>query len=154
MSKSDRAGVIAPPPLIYGGFMLAGWLLELWRPTAVLSAPLWPRVGIALIVLALAIVLIAVVQFVRARTSPEPWKPTTAIVQTGLFRLSRNPMYLAGAILQAGVGLVLGSLWILASLAPTLVVIHYGVIRREEAYLTRKFGEPYRAYLARVPRWL
>ena len=157
MSKKaakDRAGVIAPPPLIFVVFMILGWLAELRLPTTVLTGPLWGRIGIGLIVPAVVIVLIAVVQFWRARTSPEPWRPTTAIVETGLFRYSRNPMYLAGALVHVGIALLLGSLWIAASLLPALVVLHYGVIRREEIYLTRKFGDAYRSYLARVPRWL
>jgi protein-S-isoprenylcysteine O-methyltransferase Ste14 len=157
MSKKaakDHAGVIAPPPLIFVVFMVLGWPLEFWRPTTVLTGPLWSRIGIGLIVLAVLIIFIAGFQFWRARTSPEPWRPTTAIVETGLFRYSRNPMYLAGALFHIGVALLLGSLWVAVSLLPALVVLHYGVIRREEIYLTRKFGDAYRSYLARVPRWL
>ena len=153
-AAKDRAGVIAPPPLIFVVFILMGWLLEFALPTEVLTGPLWGRIGIGLVVLAALIVLIAVLQFWRARTSPEPWRPTTAIVDTGLFRYSRNPMYLAGALCHVGIALLLGSLWIVASLVPALVVMHYGVIRREETYLTGKFGDAYRSYLARVPRWL
>jgi protein-S-isoprenylcysteine O-methyltransferase Ste14 len=153
-AAKDRAGVIAPPPLIFVVFILLGWLLEFRLPTTVLTGPLWARIGIGLIVLAALIILIAVLQFRRARTSPEPWRPTTAIVDTGLFRYSRNPMYLAAALFHVGIALVLGSLWIVAGLVPALVVLHYGVIRREEVYLTRKFGDAYRSYLARVPRWL
>jgi protein-S-isoprenylcysteine O-methyltransferase Ste14 len=81
-------------------------------------------------------------------------KPTTALVTEGPFRYSRNPIYLALTLLYVGVALLINALWILLLIVPVLLVIRYGVIAREEAYLTRKFGDTYRQYTARVQRWL
>jgi len=81
-------------------------------------------------------------------------KPTTALVTEGPFRYSRNPIYLALTLLYVGVALLINALWILLLVVPAVLVLRYGVIAREEAYLTRKFGEAYRQYMAQVRRWL
>jgi protein-S-isoprenylcysteine O-methyltransferase Ste14 len=81
-------------------------------------------------------------------------KPTTALVTEGPFRYSRNPSYVALTLLYVGVALLINALWILLLVVPALVVLRYGVIAREEAYLTRKFGEAYRQYTTQVRRWL
>jgi protein-S-isoprenylcysteine O-methyltransferase Ste14 len=90
----------------------------------------------------------------RAHTPVDPLKPTTALVTEGPFRYSRNPIYLALTLLYLGVALLINALWILLLVVPVLVVICYGVIAREEAYLARKFGDAYRQYTAQVRRWL
>ena len=90
----------------------------------------------------------------RAHTSVDPMKPTTALVTEGAFRYSRNPIYVALTLLYVGVALLINALWILLLVVPALVVLRYGVIAREEAYLTRKFGDAYRQYTAQVRRWL
>jgi protein-S-isoprenylcysteine O-methyltransferase Ste14 len=90
----------------------------------------------------------------RAHTPVDPLKPTTALVTEGPFRYSRNPIYVALTLLYVGVALLVNVWWILLLVVPVLLVIRYGVIAREEAYLTRKFGEAYRQYTAQVRRWL
>ena len=151
--KTDRPGVIAPPPLIYLVFILIGVGLELVWPTAL--APIWARwpVGGSLIVIGIIIVVTVFRRFRQAGTNIEPYKPTTAIVTDGLFRFSRNPVYVAGAAAHFGIAIAADSLWILELLLPALLVIRYGVIAREERYLEAKFGEEYLAYKARVRRW-
>ena len=86
-------------------------------------------------------------------TNVRPDQPTLAIVTDGPFRFTRNPLYLATTGLYVAIALVVYSL-ALVLLAPMLVVLDWGVIRREERYLEAKFGEPYRVYRARVRRWL
>jgi protein-S-isoprenylcysteine O-methyltransferase Ste14 len=97
---------------------------------------------------------VAVRQFRAAGTNVETPKPATTIVTHGIYRLSRNPMYVSLTLLQAAIGVAAGSLWIVTLLAPTLAVMRYGVIAREERYMERKFGAPYLAYKASVRRWL
>jgi protein-S-isoprenylcysteine O-methyltransferase Ste14 len=80
--------------------------------------------------------------------------PTTTIVDTGPYRFTRNPIYLGMVLGLIGLAIALNSLWLLLTLVPFAVVIRYGVIAREEAYLERKFGDVYRRYRARVRRWL
>lgn len=155
-AKRDIPGVIAPPPLIFLAFLAAGWwaggLLD--EPSLGLETA-WRR-GIALALLALGLIIegAAAGRFRRARTAVEPWKPSSALVTDGIYRLTRNPIYLGFAVTYAGLAVGLDSLMALALLIPCLFIVDRFVIAREEAYLERKFGEPYRAYLGRVRRWL
>ncbi|WP_420403214.1 methyltransferase family protein [Nisaea sp.] len=153
-SVEDTAGVILPPPVILLIAILAGFGLDyLWpRP----FAPDWARyyLGPVLILSAIALAVAGERQFKRAGTSVKPWVPSTAVVTSGVFAHTRNPMYLAMVILLSGVGLLGNSLWFLATMIGFVGVMQYGVIRREEAYLERKFGAPYAAYKARVRRWI
>jgi len=87
-------------------------------------------------------------------TNVRPDQPSLAIVTDGPFRFSRNPMYLATTGLYLGLTLLVNTAWPLILLSPMLLVLHWGVIRREERYLEAKFGEPYRAYKSRVRRWV
>jgi protein-S-isoprenylcysteine O-methyltransferase Ste14 len=103
---------------------------------------------------ALALLVGALGGFQRAGTRAEPWKPSTAVVTTGVYRITRNPMYLAMALLYAAASLVLDSGISLCLLAPLLVLVRKGVIEREERYLEHKFGEDYRAYKRTVRRWI
>jgi protein-S-isoprenylcysteine O-methyltransferase Ste14 len=80
-------------------------------------------------------------------------QPTTALVTVGPFRYSRNPIYMALTLLDVGVALLINALWILLLVIPAVLVLRYGVIAREEAYLTRKFGDAYRQYTTQVRRW-
>jgi protein-S-isoprenylcysteine O-methyltransferase Ste14 len=92
--------------------------------------------------------------FKRSETSPKPHKPTRAIVTSGPFRYTRNPIYVSFTLVQLGVALWAASGWILLLLLPVLVTIRYGVIAREEDYLERKFGDEYVSYRRSVRRWL
>jgi protein-S-isoprenylcysteine O-methyltransferase Ste14 len=90
----------------------------------------------------------------RAGTNVRPDQPMLAIVTDGPFRFTRDPMYMATTGLYSAVTLLVNTLWPLVLLAPLLVLLDGGVVRREERYLEAKFGDPYRAYQARVRRWL
>ncbi|MBO6561606.1 MAG: isoprenylcysteine carboxylmethyltransferase family protein [Nisaea sp.] len=152
--EKDTAGVILPPPVILLIAVLLGFGLDyLWpRP----FAPDWARyyLGSAVILSAIALAIAGERQFKRAGTSVKPWVPSTAIVTSGVFARTRNPMYLAMVILLAGIGLLGNSLWFPVITIGFVGVMQYGVILREEAYLERKFGTPYVEYKARVRRWI
>ena len=92
--------------------------------------------------------------FKRHDTSADPKEETTAIVDTGPFRFSRNPAYLAAGALQAVLGLLLNNVWILLTIIPAMIVIQKMVVVREEAYLEDKFGDVYLDYKSRVRRWI
>ena len=93
-------------------------------------------------------------RFKEAKTNFDLRKPTTRIITTGPYRFSRNPSYVSLTMLYLGIAIAADSVWVLAGLIPTLVVMHYGVILREEEYLEAKFGEEYLRYKRSVPRWL
>ncbi len=149
----DTPGVI-PPPLIYGCALLIGLGLDWLWPNPVLPVPAQYLVGG--IVIALAGVLIAVVlrEFFRAKTSFGFRLPSSALITTGPFRYSRNPAYVSLSMLYFGFGIVVDSVWILGLGVVAVLITHYAVILCEEAYLERKFGDEYRAYVAEVRRWI
>ena len=153
----DSAGVIAPPPLIALAAVVLGlaldWLLPAYLLTVLLS---WPeRIVIAgvLIGAGAALAIPAMRGFRSAGTHVEPWKPSTALVTGGIFGWLRNPMYVGLALIVAGLGIALASDWMLVMLVPAVLLLHFGVVKREERYLEAEFGDAYRAYKERVPRY-
>jgi protein-S-isoprenylcysteine O-methyltransferase Ste14 len=152
---ADTAQVIIRPPLVWALAVIAGfalnWLMPLpFAPAAVPAG--W--LGGAVFVLALALFAWAITTITRAGSNVPTNMPTTSIVDTGPYRFTRNPIYLGMMLGLVGLAIAFDSLWLLASLVPFFLVIRYGVVAREEAYLERKFGEVYRRYRARVRRWL
>ncbi len=149
----DTPGVIPPPP-IYGCALLVGLGLDWLWPYPVL--PDLAQYWVGGVVIALSFVLIALVlrQFVRAKTSFSSHSPSSALITSGPFRYSRNPAYLSLSMLFVGIGIVVDSVWILGLGIVAVLITHYAVILREEAYLERKFGDEYRTYLVSVRRWL
>jgi protein-S-isoprenylcysteine O-methyltransferase Ste14 len=153
-SEPDSSEVRFPPPLFYVAGFLIGVGLELampidWPPTAVMVVA--ALIGIALW---LALDGAAMLLFRRARTSMVPIKPTTALVTSGPYRFTRNPMYLGMIFLYIALAFALGVIWALVVLPLVIVAVDRLVIAREEAYLARKFGQPYGDYMRRVRRWL
>jgi len=152
--RPDHADVIGPPPLLYTAALVIGAGLEWFWPTAIGLGWLPLVLGAILILAGLAIALLGALALRRAGTAIPPNRPTTELVTDGPYRWSRNPLYLALTLIYAGVGLIADDLWILMLLVPLLLLIHWGVVVREERYLEAKFGEAYRRYKERVRRWL
>ena len=154
-SSPDIPHVLAPPPLIYLLPLAATLPLGRWVPWPVLPAR-WPFVlGPLLLIAGCWLLWPSLAAFRAARTNPKPWKPSTTLVITGPYRFTRNPMYLGFTSIYLGIALWANSLWPLLALAlVVLPVMHWFVIRREERYLERTFGEPYRAYMETVRRWI
>jgi protein-S-isoprenylcysteine O-methyltransferase Ste14 len=156
MADKDVAGVIAPPPLIYLAFLLAGLAID-WVLNIVLvdgdQTPRWAGGG-ALVLLAVVIMAFGVGGFSRAGTPVPTREPTRALVTTGVHGISRNPLYISLFLFYAGLAVLANSVAALVLLLPLALVIRYGVVAREERYLERKFGDAYLAYKARVPRWI
>jgi protein-S-isoprenylcysteine O-methyltransferase Ste14 len=147
-------GVHFPPPFLYVGVFLVGLLLQMVIP--VVPLPRVPSRVVAALLLAAGFGLIAwsMGLFTRAGTSPLPMRPAAALVRSGPYRWSRNPMYLGMLLLYAGVALLFDVFWalVLTPLVPALVV--WLVIRREERYLEERFGGEYRRYQEQVRRWI
>jgi protein-S-isoprenylcysteine O-methyltransferase Ste14 len=155
---TDTAGVVARPPLIYLGYLAAGFVLNYFWPWRFIGDGLAPdiriAIGAAVAAAGIAIGVIAFIQFRRAGTAVPTWQPTTALVTGGLYRYSRNPIYVAQTLVYLGITLIGDNLWALLLIAPALMMIRYGVIAREEMYLERRFGADYSRYTMVVRRWL
>ena len=154
VTDQDTAGVVAPPPLIFLAGLVVGFALEALLPGADVPALVQWGPGGLLIVAGLGLLLSFNTSFSRKGTAVEPWKPTTAIVTTGPYRLTRNPAYLGMALTYIGIAVTSSALWVLVPLPVVLAVIDRGVIAREERYLERKFGEEYLGYKRTVRRWI
>ena len=153
-ATTDNAGVIAPPPLIYLGALGIGFGLNSIARGGSLPAPVAKPAGAALIVAGVGLLGSFVEAFRGAETPIDPYTPSTAIVTDGPYRVTRNPAYLGMALTYAGIAIVANAPWALVPLPAAIAIIDRGVIAREERYLERKFGAPYRDYKERVRRWL
>ena len=151
MSDVANLGAIRPPR-VYLAAIVTGVLLQLAMPLAFL--PRGMAAGAVFVIGAVALLWYSVALFRAAGTPVPARKPTTAIVRTGPYRFSRNPIYLAYSLCQLGIAIWLNSLWLLATLGVAVALMHFVVIRREEEYLEQRFGEEYLRYKASVRRWL
>ena len=147
-------GLKFPPPLLPVALFGCAWLAEQWAPLPISEGDALFLPGIVLLPVSLSLALIALFQFFRARTQAEPWQPTSSIIESGIFRYSRNPIYLAYCIAMLGGGLLLDSWWGIVAIAPLAWLLKVLVIRKEEIYLEAKFGDSYLDYKHRVRRWL
>jgi protein-S-isoprenylcysteine O-methyltransferase Ste14 len=151
----DTAQVMVRPPLAWGLAVIAGLALG-WRvPLPFLPADrLAGWLGATVFVLALALFAWAIVTITSGGSNVPTSRPTTTIVASGPYRFTRNPIYLGMFLGLIGLAVAFDNLWLLMMLVPFALVIRYGVVAREEAYLERKFGDVYRGYRSRVRRWL
>jgi protein-S-isoprenylcysteine O-methyltransferase Ste14 len=148
-----KLGVVRPP-LVYLASNALGLLLKLAVPLPFLPRAIATPLGASLVVLAITLAASAVAKFRMAGTPVPARKPTTAIVRTGPYRFSRNPIYLAFSLPQLSIAIRVNSLWLLATLVGAMALIHFVVIPKEEQYLERRFGSQYLKYKASVRRWL
>ena len=151
---STGAQVRLIPPVVYLTPFALMWALQQWRPWTIPGAAATNLAGLALIASSIFLMLWSFVTLTRANTTVIPWQQVSAIVATGPFRFSRNPIYLADAITYLGGSLAIHSWWPLLVVPGIVLVMRRKVIDREERYLTEQFGDAYREYQLRVRRWL
>jgi len=152
---TDTSNAAVRPPVAWLLALAAGVAADQLYPLRFVPASVpgaW--VGGAIFAIAFALAIWAIVTIRKAGTQVESYKPTTTIVANGPYRFTRNPIYLGMVLGLIGLAIAFDSLWILAMLVLFYLVIRYGVIAREDAYLARKFGDVYRGYQSRVRRWL
>jgi protein-S-isoprenylcysteine O-methyltransferase Ste14 len=145
-----------PPPayaLIIGFLM---WSLNKYFPVVHFISSPWNKIGLVLIALAFTMDLSSLFLFFKKHTTPSPFTPdnASALVTTGLYKMTRNPMYVGLLIILAGYGVWLGSLMPFVLLPVFYGLITHMQIKPEEAILEKKFGQEYLDYKSRVRRWL
>lgn len=153
-NKKDNPGVIAPPPLIFLSGLILGGIVTYFNQFPIMPGGLGVLLGNLLVLGGIAVIAIIYLQMRKAKTNIEPWKPTTKILDTGFYGYSRNPIYLGMVLIYLGVTCLANSIWFLPFLPLCLLIIHFGVILKEEKYLEDKFGEDYSDYKKRVRRWI
>jgi protein-S-isoprenylcysteine O-methyltransferase Ste14 len=155
--NTDGPNVAVFPPFAALGALVVAVALEWVAPFSLLPPPLtWiaSLLAAVLIVGSFGLAFTAITAFRRGETNVDVRKPALTLVETGPFRLTRNPMYVGMIALLLGLCLLFSLDWVIV-LAPALwAALHFGAVLREEAYLTRKFGAPYEAFLSRTRRWL
>jgi protein-S-isoprenylcysteine O-methyltransferase Ste14 len=152
----DNANVRFPPPLTYLGALLLGIFVgrALNLPGFGIQSDLKVLIGSAVMLIGAIVNFAGAGLFMRHRTAIIPHKPASRLVTTGIYRWTRNPMYLGIALLYCGLAILFDSILALLLLPFVLLIIQTQVIAKEEAYLERAFGEEYRAYKSRVGRWI
>ncbi|MGC9977203.1 MAG: isoprenylcysteine carboxylmethyltransferase family protein [Syntrophales bacterium] len=140
--------------MIYAAVFVIGLLLQKFFPIDVLPKSVRQVIAFLFTGVSAILAVWSFVCFWRARTSPFPIKPSTALVTDGPYRFTRNPIYVSLACLYVGLALWFDVFWALVLLPVVIVVVSYYTISSEERYLERKFGEEYLRYKTRVRRWL
>ena len=158
-ARPSNPGVRFPPPFLFVGGGILAWLLEAqvrrfrFVGADASTAPI-ETAGAFLIVLGIVLIGWGMLTFVRARTAILPMRPASRLVDSGPYRITRNPMYTGMSLLYLGGMLVLNWGWALVVFPVVIVLLYRLVIRREEEYLAAEFGEEYREYCRRVRRWI
>ncbi len=155
--RKDGPDILVFPPLVSVAVPLAAVALEWLLPLGILPAAGTPAIllpGLALSGLALWLAVSGAQAFKRSGTKIDPRDEALVLVTGGPYRFTRNPMYLGMVTLQLGLALTFSLDWALFGAAVVWAVLHYGVVLREETYLTDKFGKPYVKFLSERRRWL
>ena len=151
---ADRANVIASPTMTFAGLLVLGFGLDMMWPAAFLPEGWGLPLGLVVIFAAVNIKLFAAREMVRVKTHLDIRKPANDIATSGVYSVSRNPLYIGMILLNIGIGCIVNSLWIFLLSAVLAVTLKKGVVEPEEAYLEQKFGSAYIRYKATVRRWI
>ena len=150
MTSEDNPRVFVPPPLMLAAFVGVGLLID----EGPMAAGLVLAVALTLWFAGLGLIASALGLFFQSKTRPEPWRGSSFLVAAGPYRFTRNPMYLGMMLVALAAALALSSMAAAALTLVSALIVDRVVIRREEAYLTRRFGKDYQAYRQQVRRWL
>jgi protein-S-isoprenylcysteine O-methyltransferase Ste14 len=155
-NKKDHPGVYIPPPLVYALIFLAAMLIQKIIPfdNHFLDTGISMAIGFILILISMIFALPSLVKFMRTKNTLMTIKPAHSLQTRGIYSVSRNPMYVGLTLLYTGLSLVMGNWWNLILLPLLLVIVQEYIIKREEKYLTRRFGQEYLNYKLKVRRWL
>jgi protein-S-isoprenylcysteine O-methyltransferase Ste14 len=153
-ATNDHPGVIAFPPALFAGTLGLGLLIHWLVPRHPFPAPVARPIGLAVLMLSIALAGWGRATMRRVGTNIDPREPALAIATDGPFRFSRNPLYVAITLFYLGLTLLADALWPLLLLVPLLLITHFGIVLREERYLESKFGETYLRYKRQVRRWI
>jgi protein-S-isoprenylcysteine O-methyltransferase Ste14 len=153
----DRPGIVVFPPVIPISTIALGFTLQWLVPlggVARIDQPWRIAIGATVFAAGASLCIIARRSLLRRGTNVNPLQPTTALATEGIFQWTRNPIYVGGTVAMIGIAFAFALDWLLLLIGPSLLVMHFGVVRREEQYLEGKFGEEYRRYKSRVPRYV
>jgi protein-S-isoprenylcysteine O-methyltransferase Ste14 len=154
--SEDSPGIYIPPPLVYAAIFFLSILVQHTWPlsTAFFHTQTATITGIIFVIATVLVNLTAIRQFVRSKNTIVTIKPAHSLQTTGIYSRIRNPMYLGLVLLYTGLAFLTGNWWTLILLPFVVVVVNYFMIRPEEKYLERRFGQSYLEYRSKVRRWI
>lgn len=152
--KQDNAGVRIPPPTVFVVLSVTGLLLQKIMPLNMHLSEWVKYLGLGTFILTAVGLVYMIYFFKKHQTEIEPWRSTERILTSGPFRFSRNPIYLLSCGIPIGLAFGYHTYWPLIMLPPSILIVQYWAIVREEKYLEAKFGEEYLSYKSKVRRWL
>ncbi|MBA2249150.1 MAG: isoprenylcysteine carboxylmethyltransferase family protein [Chitinophagaceae bacterium] len=155
-NKKDSPGVYIPPPLFYVLVFLAAVFIQKYIPidTSVFHLPVTKIAGILLLVTSLAFLITSFRKFFQSKNTLILIKPATSLQTSGIFNISRNPMYVGLVFIFLGLTCLIGNWWNIILFPILLLIMQQYVIKKEEQYLERAFGQKYIDYKKNVRRWL
>ncbi|MGZ3938791.1 MAG: methyltransferase family protein [Flavisolibacter sp.] len=156
MNTTKHPGIYIPPPLIYVAFFLLSFLLQraIHLDNSALHATPGKIVGTLLLVVYFLLFITSMHKFLITKNTLVTIRPARSLETSGIYSLSRNPMYLSLVCLYGGLAILFGNWWTLVLLPVLILVVQLYVIRREEQYLEQAFGPEYQQYKGRVRRWI
>jgi protein-S-isoprenylcysteine O-methyltransferase Ste14 len=157
MAERDRPNLIVFPPLLLLSTIVLAFVLQWLVPLNLLVHfdQTWrTAIGGGLFIVGVVLTQIGARALLSRGTNVNPLRPAISLATGGIYRRTRNPMYLGGGPLMFGIAVVFAIDWLLLVMVPSGLILHFGIVRREEAYLERKFGAEYRRYRALSPRYL
>ena len=155
-NKKDHPGIYVPPPIVYVLTFLAAEFIQKKAPIndSLFHQLLTKIVGAGFLVIALFFLLRSLRQFFLSKNTLVTIMPTNSLQTNGIYNITRNPMYIGLAILYLGISCLIGNWWNILLFPLLLLLIQEYMIKREEKYLERRFGQVYLDYRSRVRRWL
>lgn len=152
--NNDNPGVKVPPPIILLGFGFFGVFINYLKPLTI-TGPSWLVYLGVLILIGSFLGFGYMVNFYKKNeTEIEPTKTTSKIITSGLYKYSRNPVYLISCAGPIGLGFIFMTYWAMFAFIPALIVVYYTAVKKEEQYLEKKFGQEYLEYKNKVRRWI
>ncbi|PWT70518.1 MAG: isoprenylcysteine carboxylmethyltransferase family protein [Bacteroidetes bacterium] len=154
--KKDNPKIYLPPPLIYVAIFLISLFIQKLFPLdrSFFFSDIAANLGMVFIICSVAFAIPALIQFVRTKNAFIPIKPASSLQTKGIYSITRNPMYMGLLLLYCGIAITKGNWWSLILIPLLIVIVQYFIIKREEAYLEREFGDDYSDYKKRVRRWI
>ncbi len=156
MKKKDGPGVYLPPPLLYVLIFLLSVLVQKQFPLPLVffTTNISFVLAIIFVIAGLCIVLPALIKFFRTKNTLIPFLPANSLQTTGIYSITRNPMYLGLLFLYIGIGFLKGNFYTMMLIPLVILAVDYLVIVKEEKYLIRAFGNDFLEYMKNVRRWI
>ena len=152
--NNDNPGVKIPPPIIFIGFGLFGVLINYLKPLTITGSSLLVYFGVLILIGSFLGFGYMINFYKKNETEIEPTKTTFKIITSGLYRHSRNPVYIILCAGPVGLGFIFMTYWAIFAFIPALIVIYFTAVKKEEQYLEKKFGQEYLDYKKKVRRWI